>query len=247
MNKLAHKPRGRSAAHAARALLATAVVVVVGAGCPIADNRDGIGRACATDDACPLDHFCALDGPVDVADAPAKGRCAPVVDYGACQAPTWPVKDGKTLEGDQLLTDPEGVVALDDVTVIDGALLARSNKFEDVCLFAGVQRVAGRVTIRNTDAETLDGLQALSVVEGGVLIGLNDQLTDVSALANLQFVPPFSGSDVGVVFIDNSALSDDAIASLRTALEPAGIKVTSCTLAAVAGCPLVALDEIRQR
>jgi hypothetical protein len=68
-------------------------VVVAGAtltGCPIDALRDGIGAPCVIDgDACPTDHVCHVD------DGATDGLCAPILDYGSCDPPSYPQAIGK--------------------------------------------------------------------------------------------------------------------------------------------------------
>ena len=214
------------------------------AGCAIADNRDGIGRSCTSDAACPLDHFCLLDGPVDAGDDAGGGRCAPVLDYGGCDAPTWPVKGGPTLEGDQTVAGTADLVRFDGATAVDGDLFIRREGLPrlvalgDLCGFAGLQRVGGTFVMRTTDATSLDGLQALSSVGGGIVIVDNADLVDVSALANLQFAPPPDDRDAAVLFARNVRLEPASVAALAAVLEPMGIKIFECGNAgALTACP----------
>jgi hypothetical protein len=212
-----------------------AAALALSVGCPIVDNRDGIGRLCKVDDACPIDHFCAFDGPVDADDEEVRGVCAPVLDYGGCDAPAWPVKDGKKLEGNQRITAVEDLIRFDGVTAVIGDLRIERDgpvgllELGDLCGLAGLQRVTGAVVLRKTDVDTLDGLQALSNVGGGVAIVDNPQLQDAMALANLQVAPPPAQvGDASVAFVGNAALRDPAVEELRAALDAADIKVAGC-------------------
>jgi hypothetical protein len=214
------------------AVVALSGLVSSGA-CAIADNRDGIGRLCTTDAACPLDHFCLLDQPAGDVDV-AEGRCAPVVDYGeSCPQPSWPVKSGGTLEGNQDIKAEADLLRFVDVTSVVGQMrilddAGASVELGDLCGLAGLQRVTGALMITETDAPSLDGLQALAAVGGGILVVDNVNLVDVSALANLQFAPPPEGRNFPVLFARNTNLEVDAVNDLANALEPAGIRVFEC-------------------
>ncbi|MBM4279361.1 MAG: hypothetical protein FJ137_00900 [Deltaproteobacteria bacterium] len=237
---------------AATRLLALAiVVVVVGGGCPITDNRDGIGRLCSTAAACPIDHFCLLDGEADD-DGVVVGRCAPVIDYGECPAPSWPVKAGRTFDGSLDIKAEADLQQLADVTTVGGRLRlfddeGASLALGDLCRLSGLQRVEDTLIVSETDVTTLDGLQSLSMVAGGIAIVDNPNLVDVLGLASLQFalVPP--GRNFAVLLARNGNLSIDAVNELEAALAPAGIRVFGCGNDRGSPCTVDLTDLLGQR
>ncbi len=241
--------------HLSLRLLCAAVLGTGGAGCAISDARDGIGRWCSTDAACPIDYFCQLEGAVEDEVDVAEGRCAPVLDYGStCPQPSWPIRAGKTLEGDQEITRSDDLVRFDGVTAVAGDLELRDAEARllalgDLCGIAGLQRVSGQLRISETDVESLDGLQAVASVVAGLVVVDNASLVDVMALANLQFAPPpLDVGNASVLFARNANLPPDAVAALAAALEPAGIDVFECqNRGAATPCPAAVTAYVDRR
>lgn len=208
-------------------------VVVACAGCPIDGVRDGIGAACTVDgDVCPFDHTCLPDDP----DDPSTGLCAPILDYGSCPAPAYAQKPSKTEDKDVVVDALADVDKLKDVAHIEGGLKLEFPgaggllELGDLCGFAGLQRVDGAAQITETDATSLDGLQGLAFVGGGVLVNSNGELTDVMGLQNLVVATPPRGRDFGVALSNNRNLDEDAIQELREALRASAptVKLFTC-------------------
>ncbi|MDP2344071.1 MAG: hypothetical protein Q8O67_24150 [Deltaproteobacteria bacterium] len=227
-------------------LFAVVVVVVVCAGCPIDGTRDGIGAPCTVDgDPCPLDHTCL---PADASD-PAEGTCAPILDYGSCDAPAYAQKAGKVLDEDLDVDDGADLGKLEGVISVTGELRFEAPgaggllELGDLCDTRGLQRVEGKLLISELDVETLDGLQGLAVAKGGVLVHAMGSLVDVLALQNLVTATPFEGRDFGVGIANNRALDEPAIQALKDALAERSptVKVFACgnknSPAALQTCP----------
>lgn len=219
---------------------------VSGAGCPIDGVRDGIGRPCDVDGpVCPLDHTCVPD---DAAD-PGAGLCAPILDYGSCPDPSYPQKPTKTEAEAVVVDDAADLGKLEDVATLDAGLKIAASGFGellaigDLCAISGVQHVGGALVVTGTDLTTLDGLQGLSFVGGGILINANGDLVDVLGLQNLIVANPPDGRDFGVALSNNRSLDEPAIDALRDALRESapGVKIFSCgnknTPVAFADCP----------
>jgi hypothetical protein len=203
------------------------------AGCPIDGTRDGIGAQCSVDgDTCPFDHTCLPD---DV-DDPAGGRCAPILDYGTCDAPAYAQKLGKTLDESLTVDDDADLGRLEDVISMTGELRFEAEgpggllELGDLCGTRGLQRVDGELLISELDVVTLDGLQGLAIANGGVLVHANGSLVDVLALQNLVVAPPFQDRDVGLIIANNRALDEPAIQDLKDALAESapGVKLFAC-------------------
>jgi hypothetical protein len=161
----------------------------------------------------------------------------PVLDYGACPSPSWPVRIERAVDESRLITDLGALLDLDGVRRVQGSLTARppalaSLALGNLCPLAGLQHVDDLVTLRNLDVTNLDGLQSLAFVGGGVAVVDNPALTDIAALGNLQVAPP--PDDVGralefsVFVANNPALPPEAVDALAVALRPAGISVFGC-------------------
>jgi len=206
-----------------RSIVASIVVAAGVAGCPINGPREGIGAPCVPGDAvvCPIDHICLPDD-----SEQTDGTCAPVLTYGSCDAPTWPARVAE-LRDEGLEVDAVGDFDfLRDVSRVEGDLIIAPPGAGEVlqagslCEVSGVQQVTGTVLVKNTDITSLDGLQGLSVVGGGVGIVGNRLLVDVKGLVNLLTVAEHvSGDSFNVVIADNATLPDTAIIELRQALQ----------------------------
>lgn len=213
-----------------------ALALVVGgavAGCPIGQNRDGIGQPCeVSGDACPLDHTCFPD---DVSD-PDVGVCAPILDYGSCDKPAYPQRNPKSDDDGVLVDAASDLAKVEDLATITGGDLelnapgAELLELGDLCKLAGVQHVDGAVIVTRTDVKSLDGLQSLGFASGGVLINQNGQLEDVIGLQNLVFAKPLENNDAAILFSNNSSLTIAAIQELKDALAATapGLKVLEC-------------------
>lgn len=190
------------------------------AGCPLTGTVDGIGAPCtpAGDAPCPLDHVCIPD-----ADDAATGLCAPVTDYGSCDAPTWPQRTTRTRDEGIDIDIVDEYAFLTDVTRIEGdfgilpeapgtALLG------DLCPLSGLQQVTGSVLVKATDLTTLDGLQGLSVVGNGVGIASNRNLVSLKGLYNL-FSVDRPDDNFSIVLADNLALSNEEVVAFRARLK----------------------------
>ena len=197
--------------------------VVVGgvAGCPITGAREGIGASCTTGKTvCPLDHVCVPD---DVEQG--AGVCAPVLDYGSCDAPTWPVRESELLDDDLEVDTVGDLDFLTDVSRVEGDLIiappsaAAVLQLGSLCGVSGLQQVLGSVVVKNTDLTTLDGLQGLSVVGAGIGVAGNRLLVDVAGLTNLLTVAARENDSFSVLIADNAALPEAALIALRQALQ----------------------------
>jgi hypothetical protein len=217
-----------------RRLMVGAVVASGVSGCAISDVRDSIGRACVVDgDVCGTDHVCFVDDDDD------DGLCAPVVDYGACDEPTYPVGAGEVAENDDGVIRVESAAELED---LDGVVKVEGNLFispasaigtidvDSLCVLSGLQQVTGSVLISQTNLVTLDGLHSLSFVGKGIGIARNPELTDLMGLANLmRVVGPSADARATVVIANNLNLPEDAITEFRAALaDRPSIRVFTC-------------------
>jgi hypothetical protein len=205
-------------------------MVVASTSCAIDDRRDGIGAPCVVDgDACPTDHVCLVD------DGETEGLCAPILDYGSCDPPSYPQAVGKVRDETLDVDAVEDFEKLRDVVRVEGDLFLDGSagtvlRLGDLCRVAGVQQVTGSLVVAQTDITTLDGLQGLGAVGAGVGIAANPNLTDLQGLINLMGVkPPDAGQAFSVVIADNAALPADAIRALRESLSPRpDIQVFAC-------------------
>ncbi|HEY1098574.1 MAG TPA: hypothetical protein VGF99_06585 [Myxococcota bacterium] len=205
--------------------LAFSVVVAGGVGCPIGAPAEGIGRACTPDgERCPNDHVCRF---LDEDDAAAgTGVCAPVIDYGACDAPTWAVGLGDVHDDTVLIDAVDDFAFLRNVTRVEGDVIIKPANagqtfvLGDLCAMSTVQQVTGSLVVSSTDITTLDGLQGVGFVGKGVGIASNRLLTSLDGLINLIAVLPLGDNDnFDVVIADNAALTNEAIQALRAALD----------------------------
>jgi len=206
------------------------VVVAAVAGCPIDGSREGIGSVCVPGEAvCPIDYYCLPDD----ADQ-ATGVCAPALDYGSCDAPTWPIRPAE-LRDESLDVDTVGDLDfLRDVTRVEGDLIiappaaGQTLQLGTLCDISGLQQVTGSMLVKNTDLTSLDGLQSLSVVGAGIGIAGNRLLTDIKGLTNLVSAVARDGDNFNIVIADNATLPDTAIIELRQAIQAS--EVTSARL-----------------
>jgi hypothetical protein len=209
------------------------------AGCPLTGTVDGIGATCtpAGDAPCPLDHVCIPD-----ADDATTGLCAPVIDYGSCDAPTWPQRTTKTRDEGIDIDIVDEYAFLTDVTRIVGDFglvpetAGTTAQLGDLCPLAGLQQVTGSVLVKATDLATLDGLQSLSAVGNGVGIASNRNLVNLKGLYNL-FSVDRPDDNFSIVLADNLALSNEEVVALRTRLKE--INPTAEQRLVVCGSPLV--------
>ena len=209
------------------------VVVTLLGGCPIDALRDGIGAPCSVDGAvCPLDHTCLPD---DLSE-PADGLCAPILDYGSCEQPAYAQKDGEFLDEGLTVDDGADLGKLEGVISVAGDLRFEAPgpggllQLGDLCGVRGLQRVEGKLLVTELDTASLDGLQGLAIVNGGVLVHANGSLEDVIGLQNLVVANALPGRDFGVAFANNRALDEPAIQALKDALAVAAptVKIFAC-------------------
>jgi hypothetical protein len=215
-----------------RAALLAVVLAPAGGGCPVASVTDGIGQPCTVDEApCPADHFCQFEAPT--AEDPGPGVCAPVIDYGACPPPTWPIRVDRVVDGDRTVSDVGGLLDLDGVRRVAGELVLEPSgpvgalAVGDLCPLAGLQHVDRLLVVRNLDVTTLDGLQAVGFA-GGIAVIDNADLEDVAALQNLQLAVPPDVTTVGVFIANNRALDPALVDALAATLGARGVTVTGC-------------------
>ena len=220
-------------------LLWSAVVIAATTltGCPIDALRDGIGAPCSINaDPCPTDHVCHVD------DGATDGLCAPILDYGSCDPPSYPQAIGKvrdkTLDVDSVddLSKLRDVVRVEGDLFLDGAV-ATVLPLGDLCAVAGVQQVTGSLVVAQTNLTTLDGLQGMGAVGAGVGIAANPNLVDLQGLINLMGVrPPEAGQAFSIVIADNLTLPAEAIRALREAMSVRpGIQIFACGNRAATG------------
>lgn len=208
----------RSTTHFSTTLL---LVIGVFAGCAIDGPRAGIGAVCVPgDDVCPLDHICLADD-----DTQASGLCAPVLDYGSCDAPGYPQRDGEVRD-ESLEIDVVGDLDFLDETIrIEGDLTIKPPAagqtlvLGDICKTSSLQHVTGSVLVSSTDLTNLDGLQGLSVVGAGIGIAGNRNLVDLKGLQNLITLGARANDNFNVVIADNATLPEAEILALRATLE----------------------------
>jgi|GEM_PF-1174748 len=214
------------------ALLAMAAVMTVmsTSSCAIDATRDGIGAPCVVDGAaCPTDHVCLVD------DGETAGLCAPILDYGSCDPPSYPQAVGQLRDETLDIDAVDDFEKLRDVVRVEGDLFIDGAagtvlRLGDLCSVAGVQQVTGSLLVAQTDITTLDGLQGMGSVGAGVGIAANPNLTDLQGLINLMGVkPPDAGEAFTIVIADNAALPAEAIRALRAALAVRpGIQIFAC-------------------
>lgn len=215
-------------------------VVIAGAtltGCPIDALRDGIGAPCSIDaDPCPTDHVCHVD------DGATDGLCAPILDYGSCDPPSYPQAIGKVRDETLDIDAVDDVSKLRDVVRVEGDLFLDGAagtvlRLGDLCAVAGVQQVTGSLVVAQTNITTLDGLQGMGAVGAGVGIAANPNLVDLQGLINLMGVrPPEAGQAFSIVIADNLTLPAEAIRALRAALsDRPAIQIFACGNRAATG------------
>jgi hypothetical protein len=212
--------------------LVVVAALLGGGGCPLTGLRDGIGQSCIVDGEvpCARDHVCeADDGVVD-------GLCAPIVDYGpSCDSPSYPQWPGKTRTEGLEVDDPAAVASLEDVVriegdlVLDGPFAGPLLAVDPLCGLSGLQQVTGTLLIAQTNLSTLDGLQSLSYVGGGIGIAGNPSLVDLSALANVIRVGVPDDARVSIVIAENRSLPREALRDLKEALaDRPSITIAAC-------------------
>lgn len=223
--------------HPSKHLVVVAALLGVG-GCPLTGPRDGIGQLCFVDEEpCALDHICLAepDGALD-------GLCAPIVDYGrSCDVPSYPQRPGETRTEGLEVDDPDAMGFLTDVVrvegdlVLDGPFTGPPLAIDSLCDISGLQQVTGTLLIAQTNLSSLDGLQSLSYVGGGIGIAGNPDLVDLSALANVIRVDAPDDARFSIVIAENRSLPREALRDLKDALaDRPSITIAACgNLAAV--------------
>lgn len=201
------------------------VVIAAVAGCPISGPREGIGAVCVPGDAvCPLDYYCLPD---DVEQT--SGMCAPVLDYGSCDAPGWPIRVAEVRDETLEVDTVDDLDFLLDVSRVEGDLIiapsgaGQTLQLGALCDISGLQQVTGSLLVKNTDLTSLDGLQGLSSVGAGLGIAGNRLLTDIQGLTNLVSATARAGDDFNIVIADNATLPAAAIVELRQAIQASGV------------------------
>jgi hypothetical protein len=217
--------------HPSMHLVVVAALLGVG-GCPLTGPRDGIGQPCVVDGEVPCapDHVCrAADGALD-------GLCAPIVDYGRnCPPPTHSQRPGAIRSERLEVDDPAALALLEDVVrvegdlVLDGPFTGPLLAVDPLCGLSGLQQVTGTLLIAQTNLQTLDGLQSLSYVGGGIGIAGNPSLVDLSALANVIRVDVPDDARFSIVIAENRSLPREALRGLKDALaERPSITIAAC-------------------
>jgi hypothetical protein len=209
------------------------------AGCPLTGSVDGIGATCtpAGESPCPLDHVCIPDD-----DDATTGLCAPILDYGSCDAPSWPQRSTETRDEGIDIDIVDEYAFLTDVSRIEGDFgivpdtVGSTAQLGDLCPLSGLQQVTGSLLVKATDLTTLDGLQGLSVVGNGVGIASNRSLVSLKGLYNL-FSVDRPDDNFSIVLADNIALTNEEVTALRTRLKE--INPTAEQRLVVCGSPLV--------
>ncbi len=201
------------------AVAIAAVVIVFAGGCGIAptDPLPGIGAVCAVADGhCDVEHVCVPDSV-----GAAKGKCAPLASFGACDAATPvthpPGRKGKDEDKPEIeIGGTEDLAFIQDVRSTTGQVRTFKQgpdnvDIPDLCDFRDLQRTGDGLGIGDTENVTsLDGLQSVTSVQKGLAIVDNTALTDISALANLVDLTPRESENTSfdVIIAGNPQLDD---------------------------------------
>lgn len=206
----------------ARAAAAAILVGAALAGCPIGptDPLPGFGAQCTIADGhCDIEHVCVPQKPGE-----ATGLCAPIGSFGACDAKAAVThspgrvgedKDATTIE----ITGPEDFGLIDGIRSVTGQVRVfkqgpESARIGDLCAFRALQRVGNGFAVADSDVSSLDGLESVTSVDGGVGIFDDRALTSLDGLQSLvqvggRQVDTFASFDV--VIAQNPLLTDAVV------------------------------------
>lgn len=225
------------------------LAVVAGvAGCALSDTGEGIGLPCAIGEVpCSLDHVCRPvddDGVSDDVAVGDAGLCTPIADLGSCGQATYAQRSGGTRDEALIIDEAEKLIRVEteEIARINGDFIIGAPSagqvlvVDDLCDAVSLQSVQGRLAVRRSSVTSLDGLQGVGHVGGGVLIAQNPQLVNLDGLFNLMSVLPADDLPASVVIASNVRLPGAALRAFKERMfaQSPSVSVFSCNNAAAA-------------